>query len=200
LPWGASATLDGIYSHGLGGRDGSATVPLSQQGASPVFDKLNIAASLRQPLPETFELDFYAHAQTSFGSSLMLAEQFSLDGPEALSSFAAGTFSVDQGLGLRAEVTRPFSVALVEFAPPVTLAPYVYGAFGHGGIVNPTAAQKSSINAGSAGFGLRSTEGTTIAGWWPLGGSLAVEFGRQFSNVPGARDGYRTLLAVNVTF
>ncbi|HZW76478.1 MAG TPA: POTRA domain-containing protein, partial [Caldimonas sp.] len=48
LPWGASGTVDGIYSHGLGGRNGSATVPLSQQGASPVFDKLNVNASLRQ--------------------------------------------------------------------------------------------------------------------------------------------------------
>lgn len=35
LPWGASAVLDGTYSHGLAGRDGSITVPLSQQGASP---------------------------------------------------------------------------------------------------------------------------------------------------------------------
>jgi hemolysin activation/secretion protein len=199
LPWGASGTFDGIYSHGLGGRNGSATVPLSQQGASPVFDKLNVNASLRQPLPETFELDLFAHGQTGFGTSLMLAEQFSLDGPDALSSFAAGTFSVDQGVGVRAELARPFSLALVDAAPPVTLVPYLFGAFGHGDIVNPTAVQQGSINAGSAGFGLRSTAGTTAAGL-PLGSTLVVEFGRQFSDVPGERVGYRTLLALNMTF
>ncbi|HWD59744.1 MAG TPA: ShlB/FhaC/HecB family hemolysin secretion/activation protein [Stellaceae bacterium] len=198
LPWGATAALDGTFSHGIAGRGGSVAVPLSQLGSSPVFNKLSGLVGLRQPLPAAFELDVTGRGQTSFGSPLMLAEQFSLDGPDALSSFAAGTFSVDQGLSLRGELARP---VLLSFAgvPPLTLVPYVFGAYGYGQIVTPTAVQQAIINAGSAGIGLRSAAGAAVAGL-PLGSTLAVEFGRQFSDVPGLRNGYRANLAVSFTF
>jgi hemolysin activation/secretion protein len=199
LPWGASAVLDGQLSQGVGGRGGSALVPLSAQGASPVFTKFNLMAGLRQPLPEAFEVDFTGRAQTTFGSAVMLAEQFSLDGPDALSSFASGTFSVDQGLSLRTELARPFTIAIINDVGPLTLVPYVFGAYGYGEIVQPTAAQKAAVNAGSAGLGMRTAAAATLVGW-PLGSALSVEFARQFSNVPGQRDGYRTALAVNITF
>ena len=140
LPWGATAVIDGTFSHGIAGRNGSAAVPLSQLGSSPVFNKLNGLVGLRQPLPEAFELDVTGRGQTSFGTPLMLAEQFSLDGPDALSSFAAGTFSVDQGLSLRLELARPFVLSL-DGVPPLMLVPYVFGAYGYGQIVNPTAMQ-----------------------------------------------------------
>ncbi len=199
LPWGETAVIDGTFSHGLAGRDGSAAVALSQQGASPVFNKLNAFISLRQPLPESFEADLTGRAQSSFGRPVMLAEQFSLDGPDALSSFAAGTFSVEQGTSLRLELARPFTLVLPEKLPPLNLAPYFFGAYGYGQIIDPTAVQKAIINAGSAGFGLRTGAAANLVGW-SLGSSLAVEFGRQFSNVPGQRDGYRTDIALNVSF
>lgn len=197
LPWGATLDIDGLYAHGLAGRGGSAAVPLSQQGARPVFNKLNAHAALHQSLPGGFAADLTARAQTSFGSALMVAEQFSLDSPDALSSFAAGTLNVDEGATLRMELSRPFSLPLGPM-PALDLSPYLFGAFGRGVIDQATAAQKSVINAGSAGIGIRNT-----AMWLstvPLGTSLAVEFGRQFSNVPGQRDGYRTNVALNVTF
>ena len=64
---------------------------------------------------------------------------------------------------------------------------------------DPTAAQKSIIGAGSAGLGMRTTAGVSALGM-PLGSALALEMGRQFSNVPGERLGYRVNLALNVTF
>lgn len=198
LSWGASVVFDGTYSHGLTGRDGTSALPLSQQGASPVFNKLNAAAILRQPLPEAFELDLIGHAQTSFGAPLMLSEQFGLDGPEALSGFASGTFSVDQGLSLRAEIARPFTLALGG-VPPLGLSPYVFGAFGYGQVVQPTTVQKGSIDAGSAGVGIRSAV-ATLETVLPVGSTLAVEFARRFSDVPGARGGYRANVALNLTF
>jgi hemolysin activation/secretion protein len=199
LPWGAPAVLDGTYSHGFAGRDGSVLVPLSQQGASPVFNKFDAFMSLRQPLPARFEVDLTGRAQTSFGTPLMLSEQFSLDGVDALSSFAAGSFSVDQGVSLRAELARPLTLQLIDNRPPVLFVPYLYGAYGYGDVVNPTAVQKGRIDAGAAGLGVRSAAGTRVGGL-PIGGALAVEVGRQYSNVPGERGGYRASIALNLTF
>jgi hemolysin activation/secretion protein len=198
LPWGALAVLDGSFSHGIAGRDGTSALPLSQQGASPVFNKILASLTVRQPLPEAFELALIGHAQTSFGTPLMLSEQFGLDGSEALSAFASGTFSVDEGTTLRAELSHPFSLALGQ-APALGLSPYLYGAVGRGFIDQATAAQKGVIDAGSAGIGLRTAVAVSPSGL-PLGGTLAVEFGRQFSNVPGQRVGYRANVALNVTF
>jgi hemolysin activation/secretion protein len=129
----------------------------------------------------------------------MLSEQFSLDGANALSSFASGSFSVDQGASLRAELARPFALKLIDSLPPAQFVPYLYGAYGYGDVVNATAVQKGMIEAGSAGLGVRSSAGTGIGGS-PIGGALAVEVGRQFSNVPGERGGYRANIVLNLTF
>ncbi len=112
--------FDGSFSHqGSPGRDGTAALPLSQQGASPVFNKILGSATLRQPLPGAFELAAIGRGQTSFGTPLMLAEQFGLDGSDALSAFASGTFSVDEGATLRAELSHPFSLGPLGLMPPV---------------------------------------------------------------------------------
>jgi hemolysin activation/secretion protein len=198
LPWGAVAVFDGTFSHGLAGRDGTNVLPLSQQGASPIFNKILISAIVRQPLPEAFELRVIGHAQTSFGTPLMLSEQFGLDGPEALSAFASGTFSVDEGTTLRAELSHPFALKL-GLMPALGLSPYIYGAVGRGVIDHATAAQKGIVEAGSAGLGVRSAAAASPSGL-PLGSTLAVEFGRQFSNLPGERVGYRANVALTVTF
>jgi hemolysin activation/secretion protein len=198
LSWGATAVLDSSFSHGIAGRDGTAVLPLSQQGASPVFNKILASATLRQPLPGEFELTAIGRGQSSFGTPLMLAEQFGLDGSDALSAFASGTFSVDEGMTLRAELSHPFLLAL-GLVPPLGLSPYLYGAAGRGIVDQATAAQNGIVEAASVGVGLRSAAAATPDGW-PVGSTLAVEFGRQFSNVPGQRVGYRANVAMNVTF
>jgi hemolysin activation/secretion protein len=191
--------LDDNYSHGLGGRVGTVAVPLSAQGASADFDKFDASISVRQPLPAKLELDLTGRAQTSFNQPLLLAEQFSLDGDDALSSFADGSFSVDQGVSLRAELARPLAVQLGKDRPPAIFVPYLYGAYGHGQLVEPTAVQRARIDAGSAGLGVRSAVGPGVDGL-PFGGFLAVEVGRQFSDLPGRRDGWRANVALNLTF
>lgn len=197
LPWGALAVFDGNFSYGLAGREGTTALPLSQQGASPVFDKILVAATVHQPLPGAFDLAVIGRAQTSFGTPLMLAEQFGLDGVDALSSFASGTFSVDEGMTLRGELGHSFLLP-AGLAPPLDLSPYVYGAVGRGVIDQATAAQKGVIEAASAGVGIRTAAASTPG--LPLGSNLAAEFGRQFSDVPGERGGYRVNVMLNVTF
>jgi hemolysin activation/secretion protein len=126
---------------------------------------------------------------------LFLAEQFSLDGADALSAFPSGAFSVDQGATLRGELIHPFSVAISGTA--ATLAPYLFGAVGRGFIEEPTAVEQSSVDAGSFGIGLRT--GAAVAGA-PYGASLSVEFARALSNVANERQGYRGNIAFALKF
>jgi hemolysin activation/secretion protein len=92
LPW-RTETLQtsATFSHGTGGRgvaDAIASgIPLSRQSASPDFAKAIADARLSQPLPDSFRLDLIGHAQASFGKPLLVPEQFSLDGPKAVSAY-----------------------------------------------------------------------------------------------------------------
>jgi hemolysin activation/secretion protein len=190
-------------SHGLGGRGQPEAlfsgVPLSRQGAGPVFTKLTGAVHLSQPLPQEFWLDIVALGQSSFGKPLPSPEQFALDGSNAVSAFAAGSFSVDQGATLRAEIRRPFVVS--RFG----IAPYVFAAAGRGEIVEPTAVEQSIVAAQSVGLGVRTQvdplrtgageEAITLPGF-----SIGFEAGRQFSNLPGLQHGWRAGLDVSAKF
>jgi hemolysin activation/secretion protein len=199
LPWGAGMQAIGVYSQGLAGRDGTdaaiSGVPLSRLGADPTFSKLNLDWRFQQPLPEAFQLALIARAQTSFGAPLFVAEQFSLDGLDALSAFSAGTFSVDQGATLRAELSRSMSVGLGAFS--TNLAPYLFAAGGRGELALPTAVEPKDISAASLGVGLR-TDADLLGA--VNGGSLAVELARKYSDVEGEKQGYRANVEVSVRF
>jgi hemolysin activation/secretion protein len=186
--------LTGTLSHGLSGRTATSTLPLSRLGASPTFTSASIEASLQYSLPASLQLAVTGRTQTSFGTPLMLSEQFSLDGLTALSAFADGAFSVDQGATLRVEISRSLTVPIA--GQGFALSPYVFGAGGWGQLVMPTAVEHRDIGAGSAGFGLRTD--TAVTGL--AGASLAVEFGRKFSDVPTVPAGYRANLSVNLRF
>jgi hemolysin activation/secretion protein len=186
--------LSGTLSQGLGGRTATSLVPLSRLGASPTFTSFRIEANAQHPLPAALLLTVTARAQTSFGKPLMLAEQFALDGIAAVSSFADGTFSVDQGVTLRTEFSRPVGVTLAQ--QNVVLSPYVFGAGGWGELVMPTALEHRDIGAGSAGIGLRADAG--IVG--VMGGTLAAEFARKFSDVPAVPPGYRANISLSLRF
>ncbi len=198
LPIGALADVILAYSQGLGGREApqtAAAVPLSQQGASPTFSKLALNARWSQPLPAEFQATLIGRAQTSFGKPLFIAEQFLLDGPNALSGFPLGTFSVDEGATLRGELSRPFPIAFP--AVQATVAPYVFAAGGRGRIDDPTAAQQAIVDAGSLGVGFHTGAGVTGT---PYGGSFSVELARFFSNVVGEGQGYRGNVTFSVSF
>ena len=197
--WGAATQATATFSQGLGGRDeqtAAATgIGLSRQGAQPTFSKLNLDLRWTQPLPEASQFTLIGRAQTGFGQPLFLAEQFSLDGLDALSGYPSGTFNVDEGATLRGELARPFALATpgVETA----VSPYLFGAGGRGILEDPTAIEQAAINAASFGLGLRT--GASAMGA-PFGGSFAVELARSFSNVPGERQNYRGDVAFAVKF
>jgi hemolysin activation/secretion protein len=197
--WGGKAVTSAIYSHGLGGRTAwdapLVGSPLSRQGSGPVFDKLYANMRIIQPLPDGFQALFIARGQTGFGSSLMLAEQFSIDGDYANSGFAAGTINVDRGITLRGELSRPFDLNLGFVQGNVS--PYIFGAWGRGVREWPFIGEVKWVEAETFGAGLRT--GTAITGL-PAGQSLSVEFARGLSNLPFRQQEYRTNFTFLVKF
>ena len=186
--------VSGTISHGLAGRSATTALPLSRNGADPTFTSAYIEANLQYPLPASLVLAVSGRAQTSFGDPLMLSEQFALDGVTALSAFANGTFSVDQGATLRAELRRPFTLPIE--GQTVAFAPYVFGAGGWGEFVMPTAVEQRDIGAGATGIGMR----TDVGIFGIAGGTLIFEFARKFSDVPAVADGYRANISLNLRF
>jgi hemolysin activation/secretion protein len=200
LPWWnetlqASATL----SHGTGGRSATdaatSGVPLSRQGAGPLFYKANIDAHVTQPLPEGFRVDLIGRGQTSFGKPLLISEQLSLDGPSAVSAYPSGSLNVDEGGTLRAEMSRPF--AIQGFVFPMVLSPYGFGAFGSGLLHDPTVAEVAVVHAGAVGVGIRS-DINMPAGY--LSPSLGLEVARQFSNLPSLAHAWRVNVSISTRF
>lgn len=199
LPWGASAVTTGIFSQGIAGRGGAGVlasgIPLSRDGASPVFSKLEADLRFTQPLPNQFDLTLIGRGQTTFGAPVVLAEQFSLDGLDALSAYASGTLEVDEGATLRAELSRAMAIGLGPVR--TTIVPYIFVAGGVGVLDRPTVVEQTTIRAGSAGVGLRA--GADALGL-PYGTSLTIELARKFSDFPGEEDGYRADLGMVVRF
>jgi hemolysin activation/secretion protein len=141
------------------------------------------------------QLNLTAKAQLAFNQPMLSSEQFSLDGLDQVSAFAAGTFNVDQGATLRGELARP--AAFAQDGWSATLTPYLFASGGRGEIFLPTAVEQAWLNAAAFGAGLR------IAGDVANGTAsptVGVEVGRRFSNVVGERAGWRGNLAVSVRF
>ncbi len=126
---------------------------------------------------------------------MLRSEQFVLDGTDAVSAFAAGTFSVDQGATLRGELVRPFSARFDGVL--ATISPSLFSSIGGGWVFNATNVEQSIINAGAIGFGARSS--LDAAAGLP-GLSLGLELARQFTDVPGWRQGWRGNVNAMVTF
>ncbi len=198
-PWGASAVATGIFSQGLAGRGGAGAlasgIPLSRDGASPVFSKFEADLRFTQPLPNHFALAMIGRGQSTFGAPVVLAEQFSLDGLDALSAYASGTLEVDEGATLRAELSHDMEIGIGSVR--TTIVPYIFVAGGVGVLDRPTAVERTTIRAGSAGVGLRA--GADALGL-PYGASLTLELAKKFSDFPGEEDGYRANVAVAVRF
>jgi hemolysin activation/secretion protein len=200
LPWWSetlrtSATL----SHGTGGRtiaDGVASgIPLSRQGGSPDFAKANVDAHLIQPLPDAFRFDLIGRAQASFRKPMLVSEQFSLDGPQAVSAYPSGTLNVDEGGTLRGELSRPFVIPGPD--APLMLSPYGFGAFGVGRLNDPTVVELTTIRAAAVGAGLRS--GIDMPDGYRRA-TLSVEIARQFSNLPNLERAWRTNVSISIGF
>ena len=170
-------------------------IPLSRQGAGPDFAKAVFDARLTQPLPASLRLDLIGHTQTSFGKPMLVSEQFSLDGPQAVSAYPSGTLNVDEGATLRAELSRPFAVPI--FGAPMALSPYGFGAFGVGRLDDPTVVELTTIRAAALGAGLRSALDMPDG---YQGATLSVEVARQFSNLPNLTQAWRANVGISLRF
>lgn len=197
LQWGAGIQAGMTFSGGLGGRDvldvASSGVPLSRLGASPDFTKVTANVHLAQPLPWGVRWDLIGSGQASFDKPMLRSEQISLDGADAVSAFASGTLTADQGATLRSELSRSFRLDAVR----ATLSPYVFGAVGRGWLANATVVERSAFNAGSVGAGLRSA--VDAVGVLP-GASLGLEAARGFTDLPGTRLGWRANAIASVAY
>nr|WP_041757031.1 ShlB/FhaC/HecB family hemolysin secretion/activation protein [Bradyrhizobium sp. ORS 278] len=199
LPWGAGLQLGAQGSFGLAGRGpldvDASGVPLSRQGASSQFVKWSANARLTQPLAGGLQLDVLMAGQYSQNRPLLRPEQIALDGTDALTAFSTGTFTADQGVTVRGELSRSF--ALPAGAMNMSLSPYLFGAYGRGWIVNATAAEQPVFNAESVGLGIRSGVGA-VTGW--TAANLSLEVARGFTDLGGVRAGWRGTVLLNVSF
>ena len=199
LPWGEILQLGANVSQGLGGRtaaDAAASgVPLSRLGAGPEFTKLTANARLSQPLPYEMRLDLIGAGQYSLGKPMLRSEQIALDGSDAVSSFASGSFTTDQGVTLRGELTRPFAVSFND--ANAVVSPSLFSSYGRGWLMDATSVEQSVINASAFGLGVRVTaeakQGLPAA-------SLAIELGRGFTDMAGLRQGWRANVTASTTF
>jgi len=200
LPWsGAALQTSATFSQGTGGRDNAEAlasgVPLSRQSAGPLFSKTTFDARFTQLLQDEFRMDLIGRAQTSFGNPLLVSEQFSLDGPQAVSAYPSGTLNVDEGGTLRGELSRPF--ALIGTTVPVILSPYGFGSFGTGRLIEPTIVELAVVRGGAIGAGVRS--GMDIPGGYQ-GIALGLEVARQFSNLPNLSHSWRGQVVLSFRF
>ena len=199
LPWGTSMQLGGLLSAGLGGRNefeaAASGIPLSRLGARPDFVKLTGNVRLSHALPANFRLDLIGAGQFTAGKSMLRPEQVALDGIDAVSAFSSGSFSADQGMTLRGEVSRPFTFGLGGFN--ATASPYAFGAGGRGWLATATSVEQAVFNAGALGLGVRGTVDAAAGQPRP---SLALEVARGFTDLRGVKAGWRANMLASVTF
>jgi hemolysin activation/secretion protein len=199
LPWGEGLQLGANLSQGLGGRtavDAAASnVPLSRLGAGPQFTKLTANAHLSQPLPAELRLDLIGAGQYSLGKPMLRPEQIALDGSDAVSAFAAGTFTADQGVTLRGELARPFAVSFN--AVNAVVSPYLFSSYGRGWLVDATSVEQSVVNASAFGLGVR---GSVEAKAGLPAASLGLELGRGYTDMVGVRQSWRANINASAAF
>lgn len=130
----------------------SSGVGLSRQGSKPDFRKANLHLSLDERLGGGFDLTGTVRGQVSFNGALPAAAEFSLDGSDALSSFALGSVNVDSGVTGRLELARPVAVSGVH---NTLITPYAFGVLGYGHVSDPTIVEAADLSSWAAGGGLR---------------------------------------------
>ena len=197
--WGGAVGSALGYSHGLGGRTawdspfiGSS---LSRPGSGPDFNRFTVRGRVDLSLPEQFQLALIGRSQTSFGQPLPVSEDLIFDVPEGVSGFAAGTIYADRGATLRSELSRPSGVAAL--GAEAVVEPYIFGAWGRGVHEWPYIGEQHRFWVETFGGGLRTNTSLTGA---PFGESLALEFGKDFSNLLWKQNGYRTNLVFTVNY
>jgi hemolysin activation/secretion protein len=199
LPWGTDLAVGFNISRGLGGRGQAQAaetgVTLSAEGAAPNFSKMSSNMHLTKDLPAALRLDVSGTVQSSFGRAMLRGEQLGLTDNDSASAFATGSFSVDQGGTLRLELSRSLSHSFLSLNE--RLSPYIFGAGGRGHLVRATMLEPPVTDVGALGVGLR---GSASRGPGETTVSFGLELGRQFTDVPAVRQGWRWNFSLNLNF
>jgi hemolysin activation/secretion protein len=191
---GWSIATKGQYSHGLQGRTpeevAQTGIPLSRMGAETDFDKLQLRLKLTVPLPKKFEIAWSVQGQNALGKPLLRAEQYSLDGLDAVSGYPSGTITVDSGYAARSELARAFhgEIKKIEW----DIKPYLYGAYGRGRLAAPTSLELAAESVGSFGAGARMDTSQWI--------SSQLEVGRRTSSTEQLPHDWRVSASVTAHF
>ena len=174
-----SGRLSGSFGlDAFGARDAraDAIVPLSRQGVSPDFQKLELALRYNLPLSSPFALQLDGRAQTAFGQALPRSEQVGLASPTGLSTFDSGLFQGDSGYVLRGELQALVPVDEPGLGVTLGVGPYLFAALGEVTQSEPTAIERGTVRAASYGVGVRFGL-SPVAGLTDLG--FVLEWGRQ---------------------
>jgi hemolysin activation/secretion protein len=199
---GALNTSFGIG--GLGARLASQTDgarPLSRQGASATFTKIDGNIEYDQTLAPHLAFNLAARGQYVFNHIAMEhAEQIGIAGPGALSAFDAGTLQGDSGFVVRAEISAPFpapAILMPRSANGAAMAaPYLFVGGGQIFLNDPTSLERGHTEAGAYGLGMR------LSGFAARSRSnqaLSLEFSRQVRNGP-IRDDSRLSISGSLRF
>ena len=193
--WGGVAVGALGYSHGLGGRTAWDSPFIgagpSRPGSGPDFNKLTLKGRVDLNLPEQFHFSFTGRAQTSFGQPLPVSENLVFDSPDAVSGLCGGHYLRRPGRHAALRTLAPHSRRGLG-RPSRRRALY----FRRLGTRRARVAVRGRTPRVLGGDVRRRAEGEYGAHGAPFGESLALEFGKDLSNIPWRENGYRT----NLTF
>jgi len=185
LPGNGVATMHGQASVGLdalgarNGHDATALLPLSRLGEKTGFHKLDIEATLDQPLASHLVANLKARGQTSFGEVMANSEQIGIATLDGISPFASGAIEGDAGYVVRGELRAPFALQLgTGFGQ---LAPYGFAAYGQVRFYQPTIVERGTTDVSAYGAGVRLSAGTRSG---IPGVSASVEYGHAHAQGP----------------
>ena len=181
------------YGGGIGVSHGGTnlTGQQSKPTATARFTKVEASAFLNAPLPRGgLVLALAAQGQAVVDGVIPLGEVFPLDGPNALSSFNAGGAPADQGVTLRAGLSRPTLMKGGHWA----ITPQIFAA---GGLARYAAADPFLLRRAAAyGVGLQLAPTRSLSGFSP---QLGIEYGWRTGDRDYAR-GQRLTIDLRIGF
>lgn len=146
-----SQGLDGFGSRSAADAIASG-VPLSRAGADSDFTKLVGSFSHRRNLSDDLALAITGRFQSGFGDALVTSEQFTLVGPQELSTFDSGSLRGDSGWVLRSELSTNVSAEVRGI--PLIVRPYAFLGYGEATLEEPTAVEQDKVGALAYGIGV----------------------------------------------
>lgn len=188
---GGNLSGDVTLSVGLdafGARQATTTLPLSRDGASPDFTKLEISARYSQTLLDgALQWSLAGRAQTSFRTPLAASEQMGVGGFDWVSAYESGAIQGDRAAVLRTELGMPFILPALDAYPALGSAvmPYVFAAGGITKVEKPTALEEGVTRAGAFGLGLRIGLSEKAS---PRSTSLSLEYAHGAASDQGPED------------